>query len=64
LSSIPHKQQKPGSNGTAYSLLAGPLLGALVYFILPEIYLNSLGEWIALPDEARMVAAIATLMAV
>jgi sodium-dependent dicarboxylate transporter 2/3/5 len=59
-----HKQQEPGSYAAAYKLLAGPLLSLLVYFILPESYQNSLGEQIALPEEARMVAAIATLMAV
>jgi sodium-dependent dicarboxylate transporter 2/3/5 len=64
LSRVHHKQQKSGSNATAFSLLAGPLLGVLVYFILPDTYLNGLGDRIALPDEARMVAAIATLMAV
>jgi sodium-dependent dicarboxylate transporter 2/3/5 len=64
LSSTNHKQNNTRSNGTAYSLLAGPLFGVLVYFILPDTYLNSLGEEVILPEAARMVAAIATLMAI
>ena len=64
MSRINHKQQRSSSRSTAYKLLAGPLLAVLVYFILPETYLNSIGTQVALPEDARMVAAIATLMAV
>ncbi|MCP3999804.1 MAG: SLC13/DASS family transporter [Gammaproteobacteria bacterium] len=44
--------------------MAGPLLAIVVFSILPETYLNALGNPVVLPENARMVAAIATLMAV
>ena len=58
-----NKKPKRGSIAT-FGLLAGLLLAVLVYVALPETYINSTGAQIPLPEAARMVAAIATLMAV
>lgn len=44
-------------------LLAGPLVGALVFVLLPESYVTGLGESLPLPVPARAVAGVAALMA-
>jgi sodium-dependent dicarboxylate transporter 2/3/5 len=59
-----HNKKSQLGSIAVFGMLAGPLLAVLVYVTLPESYINSTGAKIALPEAARMVAAIATLMAV
>ena len=61
--SVPDSLRHGGLLGNL-GLIAGPLFGVIVFFLLPDSYTGVDGSIRELPEAARMVAAIASVMAV
>ncbi len=52
------------NRGKVFALVAGPILGFLAYFLLPQEYVNAMGETVAFSHAGRACLAVTVWMAV